>query len=583
MEVPNFPRSGSPFRTRTCIIVAGMHRSGTSAIARIVNLLGADISKDLLPPVPGNNDRGFWEPIQIVNIHDRLLRALDSSYDDPFPLPENWMETRAAKQAMLKLAEEIEKDFSERDFFVIKDPRISRLLPLWLKLLDSAAVEPIIVIPVRNPLETAASLKKRDQFSLTKSFLLYLRSNLEVELASRGRQRIFVSYSTIMSDWSSFASKLFESANGHLPCLRAGSIVEINEFLSADLYHNRFTRDQLSAATDVPTAAIEMFERMNCINEIGDEHQLEQAFDRLRERLDEATKLFQGVFIEERERSCKRLLELKKEEEIARHALLNELGELRVKSDDLYRALSIQSIETGRLNDKLSAAQMRIDDLDSVRLELTSEVARTNDQLLGSQTRVGNLNSMVASQALEITRLSRELSESRVVNLKLNSLREAHCERIVQLERAVQDASKAVTELQAKLTEVRSREDDAILSLNIATKELQSIKLSLSWRWTGPLRRLRVRLQTYSNLKLIDGSILFNRSWYLEKYQDVRDRKVNPAAHYLRYGAAEGRDPSPLFDSDWYLHKNPDVQRAGINPLVHYLQYGAAEGRNPHP
>jgi hypothetical protein len=42
----------TPVRKKTCIIVCGMHRSGTSAaVTRVVNLLGADIACDLLPAV----------------------------------------------------------------------------------------------------------------------------------------------------------------------------------------------------------------------------------------------------------------------------------------------------------------------------------------------------------------------------------------------------------------------------------------------------------------------------------------------------------------------------------------------------
>src|SRR5215470_15494290 len=39
-------------------------------------------------------------------------------------------------------------------------------------------------------------------------------------------------------------------------------------------------------------------------------------------------------------------------------------------------------------------------------------------------------------------------------------------------------------------------------------------------------------------------------------------------------------DSSGLFDAEWYLAQNPDVAAAGINPLVHYLRHGAAEGRD---
>jgi hypothetical protein len=37
------------------------------------------------------------------------------------------------------------------------------------------------------------------------------------------------------------------------------------------------------------------------------------------------------------------------------------------------------------------------------------------------------------------------------------------------------------------------------------------------------------------------------------------------------------------FDRDWYLMRNPDVRQVGIDPLAHYLRYGEAEGRHPSP
>jgi len=80
-----------------------------------------------------------------------------------------------------------------------------------------------------------------------------------------------------------------------------------------------------------------------------------------------------------------------------------------------------------------------------------------------------------------------------------------------------------------------------------------------------------------------DPNPLFDSDWYLSQYPDVRAAGMNPLAHYVRYGASEGRDPHPLFDCDWYLHHNPDVLSGGMNPLLHYLKYGTHEGRDPHP
>jgi GT2 family glycosyltransferase/glycosyltransferase involved in cell wall biosynthesis/SAM-dependent methyltransferase len=76
---------------------------------------------------------------------------------------------------------------------------------------------------------------------------------------------------------------------------------------------------------------------------------------------------------------------------------------------------------------------------------------------------------------------------------------------------------------------------------------------------------------------------LFDSAWYLSVYPDVAEARINPLVHYLRVGASEGCKPNPLFDSAWYLSVYPDVAAAGINPLAHYLSIGASEGRKPNP
>lgn len=68
-------------------------------------------------------------------------------------------------------------------------------------------------------------------------------------------------------------------------------------------------------------------------------------------------------------------------------------------------------------------------------------------------------------------------------------------------------------------------------------------------------------------------------SWYLARYLDVAAAGLNPVDHYLQHGWKENRDPGPGFDTSSYLALNPDVAAAGLNPLVHFLQFGRFEGR----
>ena len=75
----------------------------------------------------------------------------------------------------------------------------------------------------------------------------------------------------------------------------------------------------------------------------------------------------------------------------------------------------------------------------------------------------------------------------------------------------------------------------------------------------------------------------FDAEWYLNRYPDVETCGLEPVAHFIHWGAAEGRDPNAWFDSRRYMQRYPDVAATGMPPLLHYMITGAAELRNPHP
>jgi hypothetical protein len=87
------------------------------------------------------------------------------------------------------------------------------------------------------------------------------------------------------------------------------------------------------------------------------------------------------------------------------------------------------------------------------------------------------------------------------------------------------------------------------------------------------------RLSIETQISLLEKSEILNKNWYLEQYEDVAQSGMSPAEHYVRFGAAEGRQPGPDFDTSWYVTNYPDVAEAGVNPAVHYLKYGKKEGR----
>lgn len=79
---------------------------------------------------------------------------------------------------------------------------------------------------------------------------------------------------------------------------------------------------------------------------------------------------------------------------------------------------------------------------------------------------------------------------------------------------------------------------------------------------------------------LLQNSTLFDAKWYLQVYEDVQLKSLDPIIHYLQFGWKENRDPSKYFSTREYLDKNQDVKKAQINPLLHFLNYGLLEDRN---
>lgn len=151
--------------------------------------------------------------------------------------------------------------------------------------------------------------------------------------------------------------------------------------------------------------------------------------------------------------------------------------------------------------------------------------------------------------------------------------------------------AKEIAKLESELSKTKARAASAEYAGRLLQEELETLRGSTLWRATGPVRALGnlVKKIDKKNEKLQQDCALlltseyFDIDWYLRAYPDVAESKMNPAEHYLLYGAAEGRLPGPLFDGNWYVQHYPDVAAAGTNPLLHFIMFGQQEGRSSSP
>lgn len=161
------PRSHQP----VAVLVVGMHRSGTSALSGMLNYLGVIAPGELLPATEFNQ-KGYFENRRIIDFHAHLLDQLGSRWDDPLPLRQDSLDSPTGRSAAQKLSVVLREEIGDKPMVVLKDPRICRLVPLWLEALSLIGRRTVAVIPFRRPLEVVASLQRRESFCAAQAMIL---------------------------------------------------------------------------------------------------------------------------------------------------------------------------------------------------------------------------------------------------------------------------------------------------------------------------------------------------------------------------------------------------------------------------
>ena len=180
------------------IIIIGMHRSGTSALGGVLQPLGLTVGKSIMPPSEeGGNPIGFYENMALMRLHDRFLNSVGADWMHCGPWSRKQFRSSSAREFSRELVQVLIEEFGlERA--LIKDPRMCRLLPLWIPIIKSHFPHAQFLLPIRHPLEVAFSLRKRDNLSLNHALKLWVLHVLEGEKYTRGFQRVFTTYDKLI-------------------------------------------------------------------------------------------------------------------------------------------------------------------------------------------------------------------------------------------------------------------------------------------------------------------------------------------------------------------------------------------------
>jgi hypothetical protein len=228
---------------KTAIVISGMHRSGTSSIAGVVNMLGATLPKGkLLSPKP-DNPRGFFESERIIALNDRILTESGTNWSDWRAVNNDWQRNPKYPDFLAAASAILAEEYGDSRFIFLKDPRFSKILPFWVLALAQSNFRTCHIIAVRHPDEVAASLCKLHTLPKTLAKLIWVRHLLDAELYSRDQPRIFVFWEDLLAHWESTAAGIADTFSISWPRLTDQVRSEIEQFLSSELRHHRESPD----------------------------------------------------------------------------------------------------------------------------------------------------------------------------------------------------------------------------------------------------------------------------------------------------------------------------------------------------
>ena len=217
------------------VCVLGMHRSGTSLVMRLLNLMGTYLGPpEQLMPSTEHNPKGYWEHKDLVHLNEEILNSMGGSWDEPPEFPNGWESSPGMAARKRRARTHLRREFQGSPLWGWKDPRNSLTLPFWRKLIPDLRC----VICIRNPLDVAASLQHRDGFSTTKCMDLWLRYMVASLENTSGLPRLIVFYEDYFEDWRGEAQRLARfvgAPDDRLSDLRT----EMESAIEGELWHHR--------------------------------------------------------------------------------------------------------------------------------------------------------------------------------------------------------------------------------------------------------------------------------------------------------------------------------------------------------
>ena len=384
---------------RTALLVLGMHRSGTSALSGVLAKLGAESPKSLMPPT-ADNPKGYWESTAITDFNNAVLASAGSRWDEWEAFNEEWLRTSVGKTMMSEVPALLEQEFGHAPLFLLKDPRICRILPAWVHGLAAADVAVGIVIPVRNPIEVAQSLETRNKLTRLHALLIWLRHVLDAEHDSRGQRRVFVRYADLLADWRSEAARIAQALDIQWPRMSGRVEAEIDDYLDGTLKHHT-AEQKLPTGNAILSWVAEAYAAHCDLADGRDAEAAKSRLDGVRNALEAVSRAFAPLFYEVRTDLARRLEA--RSEDVSRVSneakqLRTEVAELTQKQTHTETVVAKQKTDLETLTRELEVLKKEHDGRAAAMRDIEARHQSARDDLVAAKAEFAAVTSTLQIQ-----------------------------------------------------------------------------------------------------------------------------------------------------------------------------------------
>jgi hypothetical protein len=194
-----------------CLFVTGMRFSGASTVSGMLATAGVDFGKTWIKP-SGDSPKDHHANRHIGDCNEAILNEWGISWDSPLCLGGEWvLQKQHSDSSLTRIKECIVAEFGGSTFFVIQDPRLGALLPLWVEACMQLDIQAGFVVSLRHPAEVAGILREQYRFSRSKSLAIWLNHCLGVERMTRTHPRLFTLFEDVVAHPKTILDDILET------------------------------------------------------------------------------------------------------------------------------------------------------------------------------------------------------------------------------------------------------------------------------------------------------------------------------------------------------------------------------------